>query len=354
MAGGGTGGHVVPSVAVARELKSRGHDVLFIGTRNGLEAKIVPAAGFPIEWIEIGGLKRVGAAQTARTLLQLPLSVVQVLRLFARHRPAGVFSMGGYVAGPVIVSASLRRVPVIAMEPNAMPGLTNRRSGRFLRRVLVSFEEAQRYFPPGKSELTGLPVRPEFFALPEKPAGEVLTVLVTGGSRGSRTLNQACEASWPMFQKVGLRVCWIHQTGSDAHAELARKFAASGLEGEVVPFLADMPEAFSRADLIVCRSGAGAVAELAAAGKPSILVPFPYAADQHQLKNAEAMQRQQAARLVLDKEMSGERLFQEVQSLAANRAALAEMGRRARSMARPGAASRAADLLEEFAGGPTR
>jgi UDP-N-acetylglucosamine--N-acetylmuramyl-(pentapeptide) pyrophosphoryl-undecaprenol N-acetylglucosamine transferase len=349
MAGGGTGGHVIPALAVARELRRRGHHPFFVGTRRGMEAKLVPAEDFPIEWIEIGGLKSVGLGRRLRSAAQLPLSFLRVLALIGRRRPAAVFSMGGYVAGPAVLAAWCRGVPIVAMEPNAMPGFTNRRAGRLARKALLSFPEAARFFPEGRTELTGLPVRREFFALTPKLRTGPLTVLATGGSRGSRTLNQAARASWPLFRQSGLAVRWIHQAGAGAAAELEKAFAASGLEGKVTEFIADMPAAFAEADLVICRSGAGAVAELAAAGKPSILAPFPHAADQHQLRNAEAMAKAGAARLVPDAEMSGERLVREVSELAADSAALVRMGQAARRLARPGAAERAADLLEELA-----
>jgi UDP-N-acetylglucosamine--N-acetylmuramyl-(pentapeptide) pyrophosphoryl-undecaprenol N-acetylglucosamine transferase len=347
VAGGGTAGHVIPALAVARELRARGHDVLFVGTRQGWEAKLVPAEGFPIEWVQIGGLKRVGTIQTFRTLAQLPGSVFQMLRLIRSRRPSAVFSMGGFAAGPAVLAAWMRRLPVVVMEPNAVPGLTNRKMGRFVARALLSFPEAARFFPPGRAEVTGLPVRQEFFDLSQKRREETVSVLITGGSRGSRRLNQATRESWPLFRNACFPVRLLHQTGSEEWAPLEREFAASGLEGKVVPFFDDMPAAFAAADVVVSRSGAGAVAELAAAGKPAILVPFPFAADDHQLRNAEAMVRAGAAKLVVDHEMTGERLFREVKALTAEPGLLNRMGEAARSFARPGAARRAADLLEE-------
>lgn len=347
MAGGGTGGHVIPALAVARELYARGHQPFFIGTRSGLEARLVPDAGFPIEWIEIGGLKRVGLSQTLRTLWQLPISTLRVAGILKRRRVAAVFSMGGYVAGPAMLAARLRRVPVVLMEPNALPGFTNRRMGRLVDRALLNFREAARFFPEGRAEVTGVPVRAEFFSVPRKSRGDILTVLITGGSQGSRTLNNATRASWPLFRNAPVR--FIHQAGAGMADQLAHEFAATGLDGSVTAFIKDMPAAFAEADLIVCRSGAGAVAELAAAGKPSILVPFPFAADQHQLKNAEAFARAGAARLVLDAEVTGERLFQEINGLASAPGRLEEMGEAARGFAHTGAARRAAEVLEEVA-----
>jgi UDP-N-acetylglucosamine--N-acetylmuramyl-(pentapeptide) pyrophosphoryl-undecaprenol N-acetylglucosamine transferase len=348
-AGGGTGGHIIPALAVAGELRRRGHIAFFVGTARGLESQLVPRAGFPLELIQIGGLKRVGFRQRVATLMQLPISTIYARRLLKSRRVAAVFSMGGYVAGPPVIAALIRRVPVVVMEPNAVPGFTNRRIARFVRRALISFPGTARYFPKGRTELTGLPVREEFFAIPPKPRGATFTLLITGGSQGSRTLNQAARQSWPLFRDSGMPVRIVHQSGPAACDEWRAAFQESGLDGEVLPFIADMPAAFAEADLVVCRSGAGAVAELAAAGKPSILSPFPFAADQHQLRNAEAFVRAGAALLVEDREMTGEKLFSTVAGLAADRAALARMGASARSLARPGAARRAAEVLEEAA-----
>jgi UDP-N-acetylglucosamine--N-acetylmuramyl-(pentapeptide) pyrophosphoryl-undecaprenol N-acetylglucosamine transferase len=349
MVGGGTGGHVIPALAVAGELRDRGHQPFFIGTERGLEAKLAPASGFPIEWIEIGGLKSVGIGQTLKTLGQLPSSVVRSLSILRERRAAAMFSMGGYAAGPPMIAARLCGMPALLMEPNAVPGLTSRWMARAVARALISFPEAATHFPPGKSELTGLPVRAAFFAVPRRERGEKLAVLITGGSQGSRRFNQAARESWPQFAAAAFAVRLVHQTGPGMYDELSKAFVKAGLDGEVVPFIEDMAGAFAGADLVVCRSGAGAVSELAAAGRPSILVPFPFAADQHQLRNAEAMVKAGAARLVPDAELTGRRLFEEVAAFAAKQEELERMGEAARSLARPGAARRAADLLEELA-----
>lgn len=349
MAGGGTGGHVIPAVAVAQELKRRGHEPVFFGTRSGYESRLVPAAGFPIEWIEAGGLNRVSLARMLRSLIVIPVSVLQVWQWMGQHRPGAVFSMGGYVAGPVVLAAILRGVPVVAMEPNAVPGMTNRKAARWTARALVHFPETAAYFPPGRAEVTGVPVRQQFFNATPRQRGTKLNVLVTGGSQGSRTLNQAGRDSWPLFARSGVRIRVVHQAGKGNAAGLADALRDSGLEGEVVEFINDMPAAFADADLIVCRSGASTVSELAAAGRPSILVPFPYATDDHQLRNAEAMERAGAAKLIRDSELSGRRLFEEITSLSREQNRLAEMGGAARRMAKPTAAQRAAEVLEEVA-----
>ena len=346
MAGGGTGGHVMPALAVARELRARGHTVRFVGTHGGLEAKLVPADGFPIEWIEIGGLMRVGLRQTLITLAELPWSVWQVSRMLDRARPAAVFSTGGFVAGPVLLAALWKRLPVIVMEPNAIPGFTHRKLARFVARALLSFPETVKWFPPEVAEVTGLPVRGGFFAIPPKPRGTQLTVLITGGSQGSRTLNRAVQESWKLWEPGAVRL--IHQTGPTAYQQLASEFQASGIDGEMSPFLADMPAAFAAADIVVSRAGMGTVSELAAAGKPSILVPLPTAADQHQLRNAEAMERIGASRMVLDAEFNGQRFVAEVMRLSQSPDLLHAMGEAARGFAKPDAARRAAEVLESF------
>jgi len=347
MAGGGTGGHVIPALAVARELRQRGHSPFFVGTDRGLEAKLVPKEGFRLERIEIGALNRVSLRQKLTTLARLPFTTLGCAP-FVRSASA-VFSMGGYVAGPPVMAALLCRVPVVVMEPNAVPGFTNRVIGRFVSRALLSFPETARYFPAGRTELTGLPVREEFFRIAAKPRGAIFQVLITGGSQGSRTLNRAARESWPLFRKAGFPVRIVHQTGPAEFEPLRQAFAQAGVEGEVVPFIADMPAAFTAADLVVSRSGAGAVSELAAAGKPSLLVPFPFAADDHQARNAEAMERGGAARLVRDSEMSGERLVSLVCELAGAAGKLETMAEAARQFAHPGAARKAADILEQVA-----
>jgi UDP-N-acetylglucosamine--N-acetylmuramyl-(pentapeptide) pyrophosphoryl-undecaprenol N-acetylglucosamine transferase len=308
----------------------------------------VPAEGFELKKIDIGGLNRVGLRRKLATLIQLPFTTIGCFELV--RGVSAVFSMGGYVAGPPVMAALLRRVPVVVMEPNAVPGFTNRAIGRFVRRALVSFPQTAAYFPKGRTEITGLPVREEFFRIVPKTRGATLNLLITGGSQGSRTLNRAGRESWPLFRQAGLPVRIVHQSGTGEAEQLREEFSRSGLEGEVAPFIADMPAAFASADLVVCRSGAGAVSELAAAGKPSILAPFPFAADDHQTRNAEAMERAGAARLVPDGQMNGAKLAAAVAELAGSPGALERMGEAARRFAKPGAALRAAEILEEVAG----
>ena len=350
LTGGGTGGHIFPALAVARVLKQSGHNVLFVGTSDGMESRIVPENGFEIEFIHSGGFNRVGLRVQLQTAIQLPLGLLGGIQLLRRFRPAAVFSMGGYVAGPVMIAALLCRIPLVVMEPNAIPGIANRKIAGRVYRALLGFESARKWFPHGKTEVTGLPVRPEFFQI-EAPQNYVFTLLITGGSRGARTLNRASRESWSLFRKSGVPVRIIHQCGPAEHAELSREFADAGIEGEIVSFIRDMAAAYARADLILARAGAGAVNEIAAGGMPSVLVPFPFAADDHQKRNAEELVKAGAARMVLDAEMNGERLFHEVEGLRNDREELARMRASVRQFAKPGAAERAAEVLEEAAAG---
>ena len=313
-----------------------------------MEARLVPEAGYEIQFIRSSGLNRVGMRERLQTVLQLPAGVWAAKRLLSQVRPQAVFSMGGFVSGPVIAAAVLGRIPLIVMEPNAIPGFANRKVAKHVYRALLGFESTRAYFPPGASEVTGVPVRPGFFAVQPKVGGR-FTVLITGGSRGARTLNRAAKESWPLFRKAGSCVRIIHQTGAAEYEALSAEFRVSGIDGEVVPFIKNMPELFANADLVIGRSGAGGVNEIAAAGMPSLLVPFPYAADDHQKKNAEMLVAAGAARMIVDTEFTGARLFEEVEILRKDPNRLSEMRTRVRQFARPGAAERAAAVLEEAA-----
>ncbi len=353
MAGGGTGGHVMPLLAVAEELRRRGHQPHFIGTRQGFEARLVPQRSFPLDFVEVSGFQGAGLGQKLRLAWQLPSSVLSSLSVIGRERPRVCFSLGGYVAAPPVLASVLKGLPLVVMEPNAMPGLVNRLLGRFAKKALLSFEAARDYFPVNSSELSGLPVRGEFFAIEPKAPGPRFQVLVTGGSQGSQTLNRAVRESWPLFASSPLPVRIVHQCGRREEEALREAFASSDLAGlfeyELSAFIEDMPAAFAAADLIVCRAGAGTLGELMASGRASVLVPYPYAADDHQTRNAESMVAAGAARLLADRDFSAEAFFRLVQDLAAQPATLARMAERALALRKPGAAERAADILEELA-----
>lgn len=348
-AGGGTGGHVMPALAVAEEMRRRGHEALFLGVERGMESRLVPRYGFPIRYLRVQGLNRVGLMNAVRGVALLPGSVLTAVKEIRAFKPHAIFSMGGYVSGPVMAAGWLTGTPTVIMEPNAYPGLTSRWTARIVRKALVNFEETLAFFPPGTGRLTGVPVREAFFAIPKRTPTPPYTIFVTGGSQGSAALNAAMREAWPHFARAGVLVRILHQAGRSQAADLAAAFADSGLDGEVFSFVEDMPSVFAQADLIVGRSGAGAVAELAAARKPSILVPFPRAADQHQLKNARVLASAGAAILLEENVLSGERLAKEVLGLFEDIATLTAMGDRAGTFARSGAARIAADILEEEA-----
>lgn len=311
-----------------------------------MEAKLVPDAGFEIEFVHSAGLNRVGIRQQTQSLFSLPFGVATAGRLLQKFKPQAIFSMGGYVAGPIMLAAVAARYPLVVMEPNATPGFANRKVARYVYRALLGFEASRSWFPEARCEVTGLPVRPEFFALRTKAEGP-FTLLITGGSRGARKLNQAMRAAWSFLRTSPIRI--IHQTGGNEYEALARDFPKSGVSGEVMPFIADMAAAFATADLVLGRAGAGGVNEIAAAGMASILIPLPFAADDHQRRNAEALVQANAARMIADADLTGERLFQEVQDLSRSPAELAAMRQNVRRFAHPGAAERAADVLEEAA-----
>jgi UDP-N-acetylglucosamine--N-acetylmuramyl-(pentapeptide) pyrophosphoryl-undecaprenol N-acetylglucosamine transferase len=346
--GGGTGGHVFPALAVARVLRGRGHEILFIGTREGIEARLAQSAQFPMEFVRSSGLNRVGWQQQLRTVAQLPGGIAGAIGILRRFRPAAVFSTGGYVAGPVMLAALLARIPLVVMEANMVPGFANRQVASRVARALLAFPQAAGWFPADRSEITGLPVRPEFFSVPPKTEG-AFTVLITGGSRGARTLNRASRESWPLFRALPEPPRIVHQSGTADHAELEREFASTGLAGVVAPFFSDMADQFAEADVVVARAGAGSVNEIAAAGMASVLVPLPFAADDHQRRNAEALVTAGAARMVLDRDMTGRRLFEEVEALRSAPGLLAQMRERVRQFAHRDAAERAAEVMEDVA-----
>jgi UDP-N-acetylglucosamine--N-acetylmuramyl-(pentapeptide) pyrophosphoryl-undecaprenol N-acetylglucosamine transferase len=352
IAAGGTGGHVIPGLQIARELRRRGHDCRFVGTARGLESRLVPKEGFPLELLPAGALNRVSIRRQIETMLRLPQALWEAGRLIERLRPAAVLSLGGYAAGPVLVASILREIPVAVVEPNAKPGLAHRLAGPFVARALLGFPRGEHYFREGRSEFSGIPVREEFFQIPAKPHGRQFTVLITGGSQGSQRLNRAAlEAVEHWSTKNRLQeLKFLHQTGSKEYNGVQSAYALYRANAQVVPFFDEMPQAFAEADLVICRSGASAVGELAAAGKASILIPYPFSADDHQVRNAEAMQAAGGARLVLDSDWNGPRMVEEIERLLDSPATLEQMEQAARTLARPGAAALAADRLEELAG----
>jgi UDP-N-acetylglucosamine--N-acetylmuramyl-(pentapeptide) pyrophosphoryl-undecaprenol N-acetylglucosamine transferase len=352
IAAGGTGGHIYPGIAVAREILRREpeSEIRFVGTARGLENKLVPQAGFELSLIDSAGLKNVSAAARARGLFVLPKSMLSARALIKSFRPDIVIGAGGYVSGPVLLSAALRRLPTLVMESNALPGWTNRVLARFVDRAAVSFDAALPYFK-GKAVVTGNPVRREFFEIPARQhdPGQ-FSILVFGGSQGAHAINEAMIAALPSLAGLKDVVRITHQTGENDF-EIARAAyldAGWSERARVTKYIDNMVAAFAAADLVVSRAGATTTAELIAAGKASMMVPFPFAADDHQRKNAEALELAGAGRMILQQDLSGERLGQEIAKLAREPERIAEMEQAARNLARGDAAAAVVDLIEKM------
>ncbi len=351
IAGGGTGGHVIPALAIAGALKSAyDAEVCFIGTARGMETRLVPQAGYALELIEVGQLNRVSLATKLKTIVALPRGILYCLGLLRRWRPEVVVGVGGYASGPAMLAALILRVPTLAFEPNAMPGMANRLIGKRISAAAVNFAPTQAYFR--NAEVTGIPVRSEFFTLAPRPPQSAPRLLVMGGSQGARALNQKMpQIAKALLEAVpGLTI--LHQAGA-RHAETTQAaYAASGAPADrwrVQAFLEDLPSQFAASDLILARSGASTVAELAASGKPSLLVPFPQAADDHQRKNAEVLVEGGAAVMLVEQDMTDARLLDALSGLLGNPGRLQEMSARARTFAYPQAAARIAEMVAGLA-----
>ena len=289
LAGGGTGGHVIPALAIANQLKkSYGAEVLFIGTARGIENRLVPAAGFPLQLVRVGALKNVSLMTRVKTAFDLPRAVWDAGRMLNEFAPDVVIGVGGYASGPAMLAAVVKHIPTLAFEPNVVPGFANRVVAQFVSAAAVHFEETAKYFR--HAEVTGVPVRQAFFEIAPKRGGTP-TLLVFGGSQGAHAINEAMIRCLPVLQREAPGIHIIHQTGERDYNDALAAYAHLGESAEVFKFIEDMPAAFARADLVVCRSGASTVAEIAAAGKPAVFVPFPRAADDHQRVNAEALAR---------------------------------------------------------------
>jgi UDP-N-acetylglucosamine--N-acetylmuramyl-(pentapeptide) pyrophosphoryl-undecaprenol N-acetylglucosamine transferase len=350
IAAGGTGGHIYPGIAVAREVMRRDAEAMvrFVGTARGLENKLVPQAGFELSIIESAGLKNVGAAARLRGLLVLPKSFLAARSLIKAFRPEVVIGAGGYVSGPVLLTAALMKLPTLVMESNALPGWTNRTLARFVDKAAVSFDAAVPFFR-GKAVITGNPVRREFFEIePRQRNGNEFSILVFGGSQGARAINQAMVAALPMLASLKAVLKITHQTGEADFATVDAAYAATRWAGRanVRPYIDNMVQAFAEADLVVSRAGATTTAELIAAGKASVMVPFPLAADDHQRKNAEALVAAGAGRMILQSELTAERLAGEILTLAGEPQRVTAMEAAARNLARGDAAAAVVDLIE--------
>jgi UDP-N-acetylglucosamine--N-acetylmuramyl-(pentapeptide) pyrophosphoryl-undecaprenol N-acetylglucosamine transferase len=354
VSGGGTGGHLFPGIAICRELEARfaGCRILFAVGRRRMESDILHRHGFEVRHISVEGIKGKGWVKKLSAISGLPSSLLQACRLIADAAPACVIGMGGYSSGPVCVAARLSGVPSVIHEQNSFPGLTNRLLCRVVDRVCVSFEESAGRFSAGNIVVTGNPVREVFFTIEEKTPreGESFNVLVVGGSLGARPVNDAFVDALALLSAKGDAPAVIHQTGAGDYDRVRERYQAEGLVGELYPFIDDMPEAYRRADLVVGRAGATTIFELAAAGRPAILIPYPFAADQHQTANAKCLAAVGGARIIMQGDLNGASLASALEELREDPGALRRMGAAARGMAAPGAAGAIVDQVIAVAG----
>jgi UDP-N-acetylglucosamine--N-acetylmuramyl-(pentapeptide) pyrophosphoryl-undecaprenol N-acetylglucosamine transferase len=362
LAGGGTGGHVIPALAIANQLKkSYGAEVLFIGTARGIENRLVPAAGYPLQLVRVGALKNVSLVTRLKTAFDLPRAVWDAGRMLNQFAPDVVIGVGGYASGPAMLAALVKHIPTLAFEPNVVPGFANRMVARFVSAAAVHFQETAKYFR--HAEVTGVPVRQAFFEIAvlgtNQKRGEVPTLLVFGGSQGAHAINEAMIRCLPVLRQEAPGIHIIHQTGERDYNDALAAYrglqdsagaSAASFTFEVFKFIEDMPAAFARADLVVCRSGASTVAEIAAAGKPAVFVPFPRAADDHQRVNAEALARAGAAVVVEESKLEGVWLAETIAALLQDAPRLQKMSVAARSLAHPNAAGDIAAMAARVAG----
>ena len=352
IAGGGTGGHLYPGIAVARELLARAPDarITFAGTARGIEARVVPREGFELDLLRSAGLKGKSVAALARGLTLLPLSALDAWAIVSRRAPDVVIGVGGYSSGPVVLAAALRRVPTMVHEQNAVPGLTNRLLARFVSAAAVTFESTAAFFGR-RAIVSGNPVRPEFFAESGTAgaAGGRPRVLIFGGSQGAHAINVAMVAAAPKLAAVRGGLAITHQTGERDLAMVQAGYRSAGLDADVEPFLYAMDREMKRADLVVSRAGSTTLAELAAAGRPALLVPLPTATDDHQRRNAEVVAAAGAADVLDQRTLTGELLAERISALVSDRARLDRMSKAARTLARPDAANVIVDRVLELA-----
>jgi len=352
IAGGGTGGHVFPAIAIAREWLSRGseREVVLVGTERGIEMKLVPQAGLPLETLRAAGLKGKGGLTLVKNLAMLAPGTMDAFSIVRRHRPVAAFGVGGYAAGPMMLATWLRGIPNVIFEPNAEPGFTNKVLARLSERIATGYEVTARGLG-GKGVVTGNPVRAEFFAIGPSTPGRPLRLLVTGGSQGALPINRTLVDGMDLLAARKEELSVVHQTGERDYNAVRTAYARREFHSaEVVPFLANMAERFAWADLIVCRAGAITASEVAASGRAAIFIPFGRATDSHQLRNAQEMAKAGAGRVIIENELTAERLTGEIFGLLDDPGQIRQLAANARGLARPDAARDIVNLVEEVAG----
>ena len=350
IAGGGTGGHVFPALAIAREWLARGkeREVVLVGTERGIEMKLVPPTGLPLETLRVAGLKGKGGTTLVRNLTMLLPAMFDAMRVLGKHRPVAAFGVGGYAAGPMLLATWLAGVPNIIFEPNAEPGLTNKLLARLSKRIATGYEISARAWGK-KAVVTGCPVRSEFFSIAPRKPGNPVRLLITGGSQGALPINRAFVDSMDRLATRKNQLSIVHQTGERDYDAVRTAYARREILAEVVPFMTNMPERFNWADIIVCRAGAITAAEVAAAGRAGIFIPFGRATDSHQLRNAQEMARAGAGRLITEPELTAEKLTTDIFSLLDQPQEIEKLSSNARALARPHATEEIVNLIEEAA-----
>lgn len=335
IAGGGTGGHLFPGIAVAEALVrlDSSAEVLFVGTERGIEARAVPKAGFSVDFIRIGGLKRVGLKKKLTTLWALPASILESRRILQRFGAHAVLGVGGYASGPVLLAARTLGLPTAICEQNSVPGLTNRVLGKWVHQVYGSFESSRTHFPSHKFQLVGNPVRDGFrraaqgSLVPHEPD----LIFVFGGSQGARVLNECAPLALAELKSRGISVRALHQAGKSEVDAVRAAYENVGIPADVTPFIDDMVSAYRRAAIVVCRAGATSCAELTALGIPSVLVPFPFAADDHQTTNAMDLVEKGAARMLKQADLTPARLADEVAAFLTDSQLRSELSQKAKA-----------------------
>jgi UDP-N-acetylglucosamine--N-acetylmuramyl-(pentapeptide) pyrophosphoryl-undecaprenol N-acetylglucosamine transferase len=351
IAGGGTGGHVFPAMAIAREWLSRGseREVVLVGTTRGIEMKLVPQAGLPLETLRVAGLKGKGGGTLLKNLFKLAPAMLDASRVFRKHKPIAAFGVGGYAAGPMLLTTWIHGIPNVIFEPNAEPGFTNKSLARISARIATGYEVSARTWG-AKAVVTGCPVRPEFLTIAQRIPQKPLRVLITGGSQGALPVNRAFVDAMDFLATRKNEMSIVHQTGERDYDAVRTAYARREILAEVVPFLSNMPERFAWADIIVCRAGAITAAEVAAAGRAAIFIPFGRATDSHQLRNAQEMARQHAGRVITEAELTGERLSKEIFALLDSPQQIERMSIAARNLSWPNATRDIVNLIEQAAG----
>ncbi len=355
IAGGGTGGHLFPALAVAEAFKDREpeNEILFVGSRRGLEARVVEREGYALKTIRAHSLKGKSFSGKFWSLMTMPQSLLQAESLLLSFKPDMVLGVGGYASGPMVLTAWAMGYPTSIHEQNVFPGLSNRILGRFVDRIFISFADSALHFPRGKTLLTGHPVRkkirPRGSGTGPRP-GDKFTLFIFGGSQGAHPLNRAMQEALTDLREWRDRLRLIHQTGEKDYAEVQQAYGREGFEAEVHPFLRDMERAYGEADLVLCRAGATTLFELMATGLPAILIPYPHAANDHQTLNAQTMAQAGAAVLVADGDLNGARLSRVLKELMQDPQRLRKMGEQAAALATPGAARKIVAACYEWVG----